>query len=124
MVSPAGPTFPFATSKKFEVGVRATRFENRVLLVWFPGMFSLSARQVVHLGASGFQRARMLSADAEKHELCHIAEIETDSTAVGTSVFPDLVPKDVALIAEAQGPITSMPVARCVQQFQRLGNLR
>jgi len=64
-------------------------------------MLSFAAREVVHLGATGFQGSSVLATNAEEHEFGNISKVETNPSPVGSAILADFVPNDIAFVSEA-----------------------
>ena len=80
-----------------------------ILLVGLAAVFALARRREVHLPASRRERAGILAAHAEQHDLGDVAEVEADAAPVGAAVLAHLVPDEVGFVRKPQASITSRP---------------
>src|SRR5438552_13918106 len=101
--APANPAPPPPARKQLEVRAGTAGFDNAVLLVRLPGVFPLAAFQVVDLPPSILQGPCILSPNTKKQKLSDIAKIESDTTAIGPAIFPDLAPDQICLVFESPG---------------------
>lgn len=96
-LSPAGDPLP---CEQFQEGPRAALLDKPVDLVRLLGVLFLSSGDDVDLTPPWLERSQ-LTFYTKKQKLSHVPEIETDSSAVRTSVFPHLVPDDIRLVGKA-----------------------
>src|SRR5689334_6018597 len=101
LVPPNGPVRPRSTSKKFQVGSGAARFDDRILFIRLPAMLPLPRPDVIHLRAAGRQGPRALAPYPEQDELGYVPEVEADAEPIGAAILPDLMPDDVGFVLEA-----------------------
>jgi len=64
-------------------------------------MFAFAASYKINLASAGRPGSGIFAAHAEQNQFRYIAKIETDTSAVGTAVFTDLVPDYVGLVGES-----------------------
>ncbi len=98
LVSPRNPSVPIASREQFKMWTRATGFHELILLVRLARVLTLSCRKKVYLPASWIQCSRVLSSDTKKEQFCNVPEVEADSAPIGSAVFPDFMPNDIALV--------------------------
>ena len=98
LVAPDGPALAHAPPEQLQIRPPAARLDDVVLLVGLAGVFALAGGHQVDLPPPRRQRARVLAARAEQHDLGHVAEIEPHAAPVRPAVLADLVPDDVGLV--------------------------
>src|SRR5581483_2510834 len=101
LVPPYGPAGARPARKHLKIrSVRAV-LDDLILFVRFPRMLPLPGRHEIDLAASGRFRARVLPLHPEEQNLGDVPEVKAHTTAVRSTVFPDLVPDEIGLVAEA-----------------------
>src|SRR5262249_7185734 len=63
----------------------------------------LATDEDIDLAATRRERAQA-AADAEQQQLSDVAEVKTDAAAIRTAILADIVPDQVRLVAEPEGP--------------------
>ena len=84
------------SGKHLEIGTRGTALDDRILLVWFAGVFALATCDDIGLAASGIERSKSRATNAEQEEFCHIAEIEADAPPVPAAPAETPEPEEAA----------------------------
>jgi len=82
LVTPACPSFALTARKKLKVRSSAARLQNPVLLFRFTRMLPLATAEVIHLRATGFQRARILAADSKQHKFGHVPKVKPNTSSI------------------------------------------
>jgi hypothetical protein len=90
-------------SEELQVWPRRTALDDLVELVGLARVLALALGDQVHLAAARRERAVVLAAHAEQHELGDLAEVEADAPAVRAAVAARLEPDEVGLVVEAPG---------------------
>src|SRR5512144_2292310 len=103
LVAPHRPARARTAGEQLQVRAIAARLNEAVQLVGFAAVFALTGGEIIHLPPPGRQRTRVLAADAEKHQLSHVPEIEPDASTIGAAVLSHLVPHKIGLVLEPPG---------------------
>src|SRR5262245_36137469 len=87
LTSPVRPTRARASCEQFDKGTWAARLDDIVLLIRLAAVLAFPRGQIIHLPPAGTESARVLSSRSKQDQLRHVAEIESDATAVRPAVL-------------------------------------
>src|SRR5690606_25661261 len=99
-VTPSTPVFASPPRKKLKIRPRRTTSDNTVKLVWLARMLTFLAGDQIHLLATRSECASIFAANSKQHNLSHISKVESNSTAVRTTVHPNFVPHQIRLLGK------------------------
>ena len=99
-IAPRLPSLSAMTREQLDEGAIAARFNDRINLIGFPGVFSLSSSEEIDL-PSARRSCPQTPASAKEYQLCDVTEIKPDSAPIRTAILADFMPYDIGLVCEA-----------------------
>src|SRR5438105_1212180 len=95
LVTPGYPILTGAAREQFQIGTRAARFDEGILLIRLAGVLALAGREQIDLPPSGRESAGISSLYTKQDQLGDIAEVKSDTPAIRTTILANLMPNEI-----------------------------